>query len=67
MYDLVRPNIGKENFYLESRKLFKSNNISFWVATIFVPGPGCSKLGEDNPGLVRNLNSGMKAEIVNSV
>ena len=25
------------------------------------PGPGCSKLGYDNPGLVRNLNSDMKA------
>ena len=25
------------------------------------PGSGCSKLDEDNPGLVRNLNSDSKA------
>ena len=29
--------------------------------------PGCSKLGYDNPGLVRNLNSDMKAEKGESV
>ena len=52
MYELVWPNAGEENFSLESRKLFESNNISFRVTTIFVPGPGCS-----NPRLVRNLNS----------
>ena len=52
MYELVLPNTGEENFFLESRKLFKSNNISFRVTTIFVPGPGCSNLR-----LVRNLNA----------
>ena len=26
------------------------------------PGPGCSKLGQDNPGLVRNLNSDLKVK-----
>ena len=52
MYELVWPNAGEENFSLESRKLFESNNISFRVTTIFVTGPGCS-----NPRLVRNLNS----------
>ena len=31
------------------------------------PGPGCSKLGSDNPGLVQNLDSIMKAYKVNSV
>ena len=25
------------------------------------PGPGCSKQGQDNPGLVRNPNTDMKA------
>ena len=25
------------------------------------PGPGCSKPGKHNPGLVQNLNSDMKA------
>ena len=25
------------------------------------PGPGFSKLGKDNPGLVQNLNSDLKA------
>ena len=30
-------------------------------------GPGCSKLGQDNSGLLRNLNSDMKALIATSV
>ena len=34
---------------------------------VYCAGPGCSKLGYDNPGLVRNLNSDMKAWKVNSV
>ena len=28
---------------------------------LFSPGPGCSKLGWGNPGLVQNLNWDMKA------
>ena len=39
--------------------------IFWWVKKI--PGPGCSKLGYDDPGLVRNLNSDLKAKKVNSV
>ena len=31
------------------------------------PGPGCSKQGQDNPGLVRNSNTDMKALKPNSV
>ena len=30
-------------------------------------GPGCSKKGQDNPGLVQNFNSDMKAQKANSV
>ena len=39
-------------------------NRSFrYLATAFnCPGPGCSKLGKDNPRLVRHLNSEMKVE-----
>ena len=32
----------------------------------YISGPGCSKLGQDNPGLVRNLNSNMRAYKANS-
>ena len=32
-----------------------------------LPGPGCSKLGEDNPGLVQILNSIIRAQKANSV
>ena len=31
------------------------------------PGRGCSKQGQDNPGLVQSFNSDMKAEKANSV
>ena len=31
------------------------------------PGPGCSKQGQDNPRLVRNSNTDMKALKPNSV
>ena len=33
---------------------FYSLQLSSW------PGPSCSKLGSDNPGLVRDLNSDLK-------
>ena len=36
---------------------------SIWpvLSTSYIPGPSCSKLGLDNPGLVRDLNSDLKA------
>ena len=34
---------------------------------IIISGLGCSKLGYDNPGLLRNLNSDMEAQTANSV
>ena len=34
--------------------------ISISPVSIYTPGPSCSKLGQDNPGLVRDLNSDLK-------
>ena len=31
-----------------------------WI-DVCCPGPSCSMLGEDNPGLVQDLNSDLKA------
>ena len=41
----------------------KHHGMYFLVTFIHPPfaGPSCSKLGEDNPGLMRNLNSDLKA------
>ena len=33
----------------------------FFLQFLRPPGPSCSKLGYDNPGLVRDLNSDLKA------
>ena len=37
----------------------RANARGFWLVTQRT-GPGCSKQGKDNPGLVRNLNSDME-------
>ena len=33
--------------------------VGLWL--FYPPGPSCSKLSSDNPGLVRDLNSDLKA------
>ena len=43
-------------------KIATINRKMFGLLEYFIgSGPGCSKQGEDNPGLVQNFNSDMKA------
>ena len=49
-----------EEFPIKMKLMITSKTLST-VCFLTVPGPGCSKLGSDNPGLVLDLNSDLKA------
>ena len=60
----INPGLLKRVHQLKSKKpgarVELDNFPELFTGLGCMPGPSCSKLGLDNPGLVRNLNSDLK-------
>ena len=65
----MRWSVGRTRFDLQERANNSGRQAGRFLSgsTVNCTGQGCSKLGQDNPGLVRNLTSDMRAYKANSV